>query len=79
MVRTVERLVDCSGDVKVSGYDYSTCLRCEEGSLVHSPPFDLIIIEGILSLHFPLLRELFDLKVYIDTDLDLCLARRSKG
>lgn len=37
---------------------------------------NVIIIEGIYALYDPRLLELMDLKVFVDTDLDVCLARR---
>lgn len=37
---------------------------------------NVIIIEGIYALYDSRLRDLMDLKIYVDTDLDICLARR---
>ena len=37
---------------------------------------NVIIVEGIYALHDPRLLELMDLKIYVDTALDVCLARR---
>jgi len=39
-------------------------------------PRPVVIIEGILLYHLDALRERFDLKVFMDTPLDICLARR---
>ncbi|CAL9728585.1 uridine kinase [Monosporozyma unispora] len=36
----------------------------------------VIIIEGIYTLYDPKLLDLMDLKIYVDADLDICLARR---
>lgn len=36
----------------------------------------VIIIEGIYTLYDPKLFDLMDLKIYVDADLDICLARR---
>ena len=36
----------------------------------------VIVIEGIYALHDQRLLDLMDLKVYVDADLDICLARR---
>jgi uridine kinase len=41
-------------------------------------PHDVIILEGILILDNPQLRELMDIKVYVDTDADLRFIRRLK-
>jgi uridine kinase len=42
--------------------------------MVH--PARIVVVEGILVLYEPQLRERFDLKVYVDTDADLRLIRR---
>ena len=41
------------------------------------PPADVVIIEGILVLHMPEIRQMLNMKVYVDTDDDVRLARRS--
>jgi len=55
-------------------YDFSTHTR----SLVQRQlePRDLIVVEGILALHNPALRSLYDLKVFVDTDADVRVLRR---
>lgn len=39
-------------------------------------PSRIILVEGILLLSDPALRDCFDIKVYMDTPLDICLIRR---
>ncbi|XP_057533501.1 uridine kinase-like protein 3 isoform X1 [Amaranthus tricolor] len=39
-------------------------------------PSDLIILEGILVFHDPRVRELMNMKIFVDTDADVRLARR---
>ncbi len=39
-------------------------------------PHHIIILEGILILYYPRLRELMDIKVFVDTDADIRLLRR---
>src|SRR5690606_17844624 len=39
-------------------------------------PEDILIVEGILVLVEPRLRELFDVKVFVDTDADIRVFRR---
>ncbi len=43
---------------------------------VHVEPRDVVIVEGILVLAIPELRELMDIKVFVDADADDRLARR---
>lgn len=55
-------------------YDYAKHTRSDE--VIHQEPRDVIIIEGILILEDKRLRGLMDIKVYVDTDDDIRLARR---
>lgn len=55
-------------------YDYVNHNRAEKTVTVNSTP--VVIVEGILLYHMELLRNLFSLKLFIDTPLDICLARR---
>ncbi len=55
-------------------YDFSTHTR--SGKTVTVRPESVILVEGILVLSEPELRELMDLRVYVDTDADLRLLRR---
>ncbi len=55
-------------------YDFSRHLRSEE--VVEVAPAPVVVVEGILVLADADLRELMDLKVYVDTAADLRFARR---
>ncbi|WP_409251457.1 uridine kinase [Bacillus sp. SCS-153A] len=55
-------------------YDYKMHTRSEETILVE--PKDVIILEGILVLEDERLRNLMDIKLYVDTDADLRIIRR---
>ena len=55
-------------------YDYTQPTRAEEVVEVH--PKKVIILEGILILEDPRLRDLMDIKVFVDTDADERLMRR---
>lgn len=60
--------------VEVPEYDFATYCRLPRTRTVH--PCPVVIVEGILILAEPALRELIDLKIYVDTDADLRLIRR---
>lgn len=60
--------------VEVPLYDFSTHRRREETESI--APATVIIVEGILVLTEPNLRELFDIKVFVDTDADIRVFRR---
>jgi uridine kinase len=54
-------------------YDYITSNRMSE--TIHITPCKVIIIEGIMALYHSNLRELMDLKIFVDTDADVRLIR----
>ena len=55
-------------------YDFQIHNRIDETE--HIEPANLIIVEGILILAIPKIRELFDAKIFVDTDDDERLLRR---
>lgn len=55
-------------------YDFEAHNRKEETIKVE--PRDIIIVEGILVLQDPRVRELLDIKIYVDTDADVRIIRR---
>lgn len=55
-------------------YDYVNHTRAEE--VIHVDPKDVIILEGILVLEDKRLRDLMDIKLFVDTDSDLRIIRR---
>jgi uridine kinase len=55
-------------------YDYSIHTRSE--NVIPVNPKDVIILEGILVLEDERLRNLMDIKLYVDTDPDLRIIRR---
>ncbi|MBE1554631.1 uridine kinase [Sporosarcina limicola] len=55
-------------------YDYALHTRSDETITIE--PQDVIILEGILVLEDARLRELMDIKLFVDTDADLRIIRR---
>ena len=55
-------------------YDFTKHQRGEQTQYVQ--PADVVIIEGILVLHMDEVREMLNMKIYVDTDDDVRLARR---
>lgn len=60
--------------IQMPVFDYSTHLRSESTQEVI--PSRVIILEGILILADKALRDLMDIKIFIDTDADLRILRR---
>lgn len=55
-------------------YNFSTHLR--EEYTVTVEPLDIVLVEGILILENTALRNLFDLRIFVDTDADVRILRR---
>ncbi len=55
-------------------YDFSRHARTS--GTIRVEPRDVILAEGILLFHFPEVRELLDVKIYVDTPPDIRLLRR---
>ena len=72
----VEHLVSLrSGHaIEKPAYDFASHLRSDEVDTILPAP--VIVVEGILVLAEPGLRAELDLKVFVDTDADIRLARR---
>lgn len=55
-------------------YDFTTHTRTDQS--VEIVPRDVVIAEGILLFHYPDLRNLLDIKIFVDTPADVRLLRR---
>ena len=62
--------------VEMPQYSYTTHTRLTD--TIQVKPGRVIMVEGILLLSDPRLRETFDISVFMDTPLDICLLRRMK-
>ncbi|CAN7089448.1 unnamed protein product [Brassica rapa subsp. narinosa] len=60
--------------VSIPSYDFKTHQSIESASPVN--PADVIILEGILVLNDPQVRDLMNMKIFVDTDADVRLSRR---
>jgi len=74
LLATLEQL--CSGQpVDVPIYDFASHSRVK-GQSRKVEPAPVIVVEGILVLAIPEIREVLQMRVYVDTDDDVRLARR---
>lgn len=69
------QLIELKGGktIEMPTYSYLTCTRQAETVTVE--PRDVVIVEGILILTQPQLRDLLDIKVFVDADADERLIR----
>ncbi|XP_027357740.1 uridine kinase-like protein 5 isoform X2 [Abrus precatorius] len=73
MLSSVEKL-KCGQPAIIPNYDFNSHKRIEPARQVH--PADIIILEGILVLHDSHVRDLLNMKIFVDEDSDVRLARR---
>ena len=64
----------CGTTIEMPTYDFTTHLR--KVDTISIKPKPVIIVEGILILAEASIRELLDIKVYVDTDADVRVLRR---
>lgn len=73
LIKHLQQLIDYQPIAKPV-YDYALHTRAAKKIIVE--PKDVIILEGILILEDERLRNLMDLKVFVDTDADVRIIRR---
>lgn len=56
------------------GYDFPNHKRNDSNELIQ--PTEVVIVEGIHTFFDPDLRNMFDIRIFVQTDPDLCLLRR---
>jgi len=64
----------CGGTIEQPVYDFKQHIRSKRTKHIES--CRIIILEGILILYYPKLRELMNIKVFVDTDPDIRFIRR---
>ena len=62
----------CAADVPV--YDF--CIHTRTDEVIHTCPTPVIIVDGILTFSDERLRDMFDLKIFVDADADERILRR---
>ncbi len=64
-------------DITIPDYDFKECHRKSKPKYtINSSSTQIIIVEGLYVLFDEDLREEFDLKIFIESDSEICLARR---
>ena len=61
-------------EVRIPVYDFALMRKTSESTLIH--PADVVLVEGILVFYYPEIRDLFQMRLFVDTDPDTRLARR---
>lgn len=69
------KLLQKGQTIHVPKYDYSQHQRSHETRTIGK--HRIIVLEGILLFVEPPLRDLMDIRIYMDTPLDICLVRRA--
>ncbi|MCL9805012.1 uridine kinase [Flavobacterium amniphilum] len=74
----VQHLKDLKNEKAIDQPVYSFVKHNRTGDTIHTLPRKVMIVEGILILTNPELREMFDIKIYVHADSDERLIRRLK-
>lgn len=69
MFTTMKDILD-GKKVTINSYDYRTNSVCRKDPITIYPA-DVVLFEGILVFYFPAIRELFHMKLFVDTDSDV--------
>lgn len=72
LTRQIQELKE-GRDVEMPTYDFLTCSRQKE--TVHLSPKEVVVVEGILVLTDKMLRDMLDVKIFVDADADERLIR----
>ncbi|KAL1520163.1 hypothetical protein AB1Y20_023633 [Prymnesium parvum] len=70
------RQLKSGAPVSIPMYDFATHSRCPSTTVVH--PARIILVEGILIYANEELRDMLDIKIFVDTDSDVRFIRRLK-
>lgn len=74
LVRHIEDLAE-NRSIERPIYDFTTHTRVP-GRTETIAPAPVLIVEGILALHYPRLRTLYDFSIYVNAPNEICLNRR---
>lgn len=73
MIKQIKQLINYE-PIEKPVYDYEQSTRSSK--TIHQEPRDVIIVEGVLILDDQRMRDLMDIKVFVDTDDDIRIIRR---
>ncbi|MFC6201599.1 uridine kinase [Lactiplantibacillus nangangensis] len=73
MIKQIKQLINYE-PIEKPVYDYEQSTRSSH--TIHQEPRDVIIVEGVLILDDQRMRDLMDIKVFVDTDDDIRIIRR---
>jgi uridine kinase len=73
----VQHIEDLAGNRSIERpiYDFTTHTRVPDQTETIAPA-QVLIVEGILALHYPRLRALYDFSIYVNAPNQICLNRR---
>ncbi len=69
------RALKAGKPVRVPVYSYAELQRTDDTELVR--PSKVVLVEGILIFYHPILREMLDIKIFVETDADVRILRRA--
>ena len=73
MLEQLKQLLNCK-TIEKPKYDYTVHNRSQTNEIIY--PSDVIILEGLFALYNPEIRELEEIKIFVDTPADVRFIRR---
>ena len=76
--KLVKDIISLKNNNSISVYKYNFTTHCKTSEIITIKPHNIIIVEGILILQNKQLRELADIKIFVDVNSDIRFIRRLK-
>lgn len=74
----IQHIKELASERSVARPSYDFASHTRSAKTVELKPAAVIVLDGILTLHDPALRELYDLSIFVDVDDDVRLLRRMR-
>lgn len=74
--KLVQDIINLKNNNSISLYKYDFSTHCRTNEIITIEPHNIIIVEGILILQNKELRNLADIKIFVDVDSDIRFIRR---
>ena len=77
LLQNIKDIISKKGNVAIPKYDMETNKRSDEPAfVVDTSSVKYVIVEGIFAFHIKEMRNLFNFKIFVELDTDICLGRR---
>ena len=64
-------------DISVPSFDFNSSTQTQNSRhIIHAATVKVVIVEGLFTFYLESLRKMFDLKLFVSSDMEVCLVRR---